>query len=549
MAMRPSVALGALALTALTFSTNCRRSSPTPPLEAQLSGTIELPGLSAAVRVVRDRWGVPHVYAGTRDDLFAAQGFVQAQDRLFQMDLWRRAAQGRLAEVLGPNFIERDAMTRRIEYRGDLEREWASYAPDTRAIATAFTRGINAWVARARERPPEEFVLAGWKPDFWSPEDLLTRTDAFVESRDRVGQSPRNRPNQFVADALRRVGTAPFFAGLAAAPDPLQLSPRSAGRLVATHDRLEVSEPGRRFDHPSIRYFIHLVGPGWNVVGATAPWLPGVAVGHNERAAWGMAAIDADTQDVSAEPADPSTSRFVADPITVKGRTSPFSFDRELTPRGAVVATDREHGRVFVLRWSGTEPGAAPSLAALALDRADTWLEFRRALAGWKMPARRVVYADRDGTIATQDAALVPRRRGRDWTGWLTLDELPHAVNPRGSLVSAGPSAPVEGQGPAAVYLHVLGVTAAARRRFNIGPIDRPGGDDSPTRAVFNLLDWDRSQALNAPGQSESADSPHFADQAALWSAGRTFPLVFSEAAVEANTGTTLTLVPSQRTR
>ena len=130
----------------------CRAAPPAapPPLVAQVSGTIEIDGLGAPVRVVRDRWGVPHLYAQSAPDLFVAQGFVKAQDRLFQMDLWRRSAQGRLAEVLGPNFIERDAMTRRVQYRGDLDAEWASYGPDARAIATAFVRGVNAWVALAR---------------------------------------------------------------------------------------------------------------------------------------------------------------------------------------------------------------------------------------------------------------------------------------------------------------------------------------------------------------------------------------------------------------
>ena len=116
----------------------------------QISGTIVLEGLAAPVRVVRDRWGVPHIAAENQDDLFFAQGFVQAQDRLFQMDLWRRSVQGRLSEVLGANFVERDSMTRRVQYRGDVDGEWASYGTDTRAIAEAFTRGINAWVVRAR---------------------------------------------------------------------------------------------------------------------------------------------------------------------------------------------------------------------------------------------------------------------------------------------------------------------------------------------------------------------------------------------------------------
>jgi len=153
--------------------------------------TIE--GLGAPVRVVRDTWGVPHIYAQNADDLFFAQGFVQAQDRLFQMDLLRRSAQGRLSEVLGPNFIERDAMTRRMQYRGDVSADWNSYGPDAIAIARAFVRGVNAWVQLARDRPPEEFVLAGWKPEEWSADDLLNRTEAFAASCDALDEVFRAR--------------------------------------------------------------------------------------------------------------------------------------------------------------------------------------------------------------------------------------------------------------------------------------------------------------------------------------------------------------------
>ena len=169
----------------VSLAAACERSKPPPPpIVPPVSGSLEVDGLSAPGRIIRDRWGVPHIAASTRDDLFFAQGFVQAEDRLFQMDLWRRSVQGRLAEVLGANFVSRDAMTRRIQYRGRLDEEWASYGPDTRAIASAFVRGINAWVAIARERPPEPFVLAGWGPEFWRPEDLLNRTDAFLASGD-----------------------------------------------------------------------------------------------------------------------------------------------------------------------------------------------------------------------------------------------------------------------------------------------------------------------------------------------------------------------------
>src|SRR5262245_30100291 len=198
--MRRSVLPLALAL--VWCAAGCRGKLPAPPLVAEVSGTAVLPGLSAPVKVVRDTWGVPHIYAQTRDDLFAAQGFVQAQDRLFQMDLWRRSAQGRLAQVLRPNFIERDAMTRRIQYHGDLDAEWASYGPDMKANATAFVRGINAWVGLARERLPEEFVAAGWTPEFWTPIDLLNRTDAWLESGDAIDEVRRTGKSEVVADAL-----------------------------------------------------------------------------------------------------------------------------------------------------------------------------------------------------------------------------------------------------------------------------------------------------------------------------------------------------------
>jgi penicillin amidase len=549
-----------------------------------VSGTLDVPGLTAPVRIARDEWGVPHIYAQRQSDLFFAQGFVQAQDRLFQMDLWRRSVQGRLSEVLGPNFIVRDAMTRRMQYRGDLDVEWASYGPDTRAIADAFVSGVNAWVAIARERPPEEFVLAGWKPALWSADDLLNRTDAFVASGDAVDEVRRLKLNDVIAEAIGRVGTPPFFSGLAApmvrlppslkprrtaealaepgqpdlqAPSPATLRPRSASSVTATRaGTLSLTEASRTYDHPSARYLVHLHAPGWNVIGATAPWLPGVALGHNEVVAWGMTAAAADTQDVYAEKVDPSNphqvqykgrwvdTEVIKESIAVKGRPKPFEFDYELTPHGVVIASDREGGLVYTVRWSGTEPGGAAELAALALDRARNAAEFRSALRQWKMPARRVVYALTDGAVGFQDSALVPMRRSGEWIGWKTLDDLPHAFNPPGGRIvakSAKTDSPAVDR--EAMFAHVLAITGPARRRFNVGPLVRPD-DDAPLRAALVPADWDRSAAMNAPGQSGSPDSVHYSDLATLWRKGGTFPLAFSDVAVQAGTKNTLTLAP-----
>jgi len=540
-----------------------REPAAPPPVSAQISGTLEVSEVSAPVRIVRDRWGVPHIYAESQDDLFFAQGFVQAEDRLFQMDLWRRSAQGRLSEVLGPNFIERDAMTRRMQYRGDLDAEWASYGADANAIATSFVRGINAWVARARVRPPEEFLVAGWTPEFWTPIDVLNRTDAFLTSGDAIDEVRRMHLGEVVEDALRRVGTPPFFVALAAplrqidSRGPLRpdvgggnprLRPSSSGQVsVMRRGPLRFSEERRALDHPSSRYFVHLHAPRWNVIGATRPWLPGVAVGHNDRVAWAMAPFEADTEDIYVEPLISPGREIVKEQIVVKGRTAPFVFDWELTSHGMIIASDRQGNRAFTVRWSGAQPGTAAELGALMLDRAETWPEFRSALATWKMPARQVVYADTSGNIGFQAAAFVPVRRRGEWHGWLTIEDLPHAFNPGGrrvTIMSSSPAPSPSTSASPALFAHTLGITAAARSRFNIGPLASPPGDDSPVRGSFDPANWDRSRAMNAPGQSESPDSPFFRDLAAAWSQGIDVPLAFTAAAVNANASSTLILSP-----
>ena len=505
MAIPRSLAQASSCLALFALSVGCGRQAPAPPPAPplpQTSGTLAVDGLSAPVRIVRDRWGVPHIYAENQDDLFFAQGFVQAQDRLFQMDLWKKSVQGRLSQVLGSNFIERDAMTRRIQYRGDLDAEWESYGSAARGIAAAFVRGINAWVVIARAQQPEEFALAGWPPEFWRPEDLLNRTDAFLASVDAADEvlrarlvaavgaqgadrllSPGPNGSTFIpaglepamisyalGDALRRVGTTPFFTSLAA-----PVSSRAgydeqgasgsnawaiAGRRSATGSPLLANDPHQPLEHPSRRYLVHLIAPGWNVIGATSPWLPGVAIGHNDRIAWGMTSANVDVQDLFVEKVNPDnphqieergrwieTTR-VHDAIPVKGG-APFVFDHEFTPRGPIVAVDRERHLAFTLRWTGFEPGTAAGLGALALDQARSWPEFRAAAARWKMPAVDVVYADVDGNIGRQIAALVPARRSWngslpapawtgafEWAGWRNQDDMPWVLNPPRSAVT-----------------------------------------------------------------------------------------------------------------
>lgn len=611
MAMRSSVIPLLVCWAALVAG--CRREipqTPPPPPLPQVSGMLTVDGLLQPVRVVRDRWGVPHIYAQSEHDVFFAQGFVQAQDRLFQMDLWRRSVQGRLSEVLGPNFVERDAMTRRMQYRGDLNMEWASYGPDVKVIATAFVNGINAWIQQTRDRLPEEFTVAGWKPELWTPDDLVNRTDAFVLSVDAELEVVRarlvaaagelrarrllglDRPivvprgleltslTYVVSDAVRRVGTPPFFAGMAD-------EPRTAA-----------------LPNPSRHYVVHLNAPGLNAIGGTSPWLPALAVGHNDRVAWELTPYDADSQDIFVEhvnPANPHQVEYrgrwidttiVKDPIVIKGRATPFEFEREYTRHGVVIASDREQHRAFTVQWSGTEPGGAGPLVAVLLNRAQSWTEFRDALARWKTPAVKVDYRDVEGFNGRAVAALVPRRASwngdvpapgwpgtYEWTGWLRPDDLPPApdlaavplVNDKDPVQPGVAEIPqineindarqrwlawmkrregeeIKTEGPV-MFTHPLAVTTVARQRFNIGPVTRTAGEARPFYIRLDVQNWDRTVAMNAPGQSGSPGSPHFDDLARRWAAGESIPLVFTGAAVAQNTETTLTLSPRVRER
>ena len=626
---------------AISIACSSRKPELQPPLVAQLSGTLPVSGLSSPVRVVRDHAGIPHIYATSRDDLFFAQGFVQAQDRLFQMDLWRRSGQGRLAEVLGPNFVPRDLMTRRMQYRGNLDAEWASYGPDARSIATAFVRGINAWVALARERPPELFRLAGWLPETWSANDLLNRADDFRTSHDAedevfrarlvaalgparadvlLARTPRTvvapgldltAVSPIVIDGLRRVGAPPFFLGLAA---PVTGATGEHARKMAPDEMQRSVE----FESPSPRYLVHLVAPGWDVIGFTSPWRPGVVSGHNDRVVWEPRPFEkdgqdlyADTQDIYVEKLNPSNPHQVEDEgrwvdtkvtvetIRVKGRAKPSTFEHEFTRSGPIVAVDPGRNLAFVVRWSGLEPGAAPELGALALDVARSAREFRSALTRWKAPARRIEYQEVNGPRAFQVAAQIPVRpsdtgplplpgwsRAYDWTGWKTLDDLPHgasqhmdtARSPAPSVernlldavrgnsersdallrnLSAATSlraqqaivaaaieesrAPAETEPKTIMFVHPLAVTPDARLRLDIGPLAAVGR--LLIGSNWSLADWDRGSAMNAPGQSESPDSPHFADLARLAVTG-TAPMPFSDRAVQAAAEATLILTP-----
>ncbi len=444
---------------------------------AVISGKLTAKGLQHPVEVLRDRWGVAHIYAQNQHDLFFAQGFIAAQDRLFQMELWKRAGQGRLAEILGPFALARDVNARLLRYRGDMKAEYESYSPDTLAILTAFTDGINAYIASlaAPGSPglPVEFQIAGFSPDSWHPEDCLNRMAAFsmtgnafselVHARAVALMGAEKATQLFDFDPAVRLDSAPGadFTGLA--PSLLQNLIGSdqriefpahppegsnnwtvSGALTYSGKPLLANDPHRVIALPSLRYMVHLVAPGWNVAGAGEPGLPGVALGHNENVAWGFTIFGLDQQDLYLEelnPADPLQYKTesgwqpmevrhekfgVKKPTSaadmrndiVRNPADPSSIDIALkfTRHGPVLWDDGK--RALSLRWVGSEPGTAGYLASLAIDRAQNWDQFESAVARWKVPSENLVYADTAGNIGEHSAGLAPIRR---WTGLLPV--------------------------------------------------------------------------------------------------------------------------------
>src|ERR1700692_4712088 len=214
---------------------------------AIISGQLHIPGLAQPVNVLRDRWGVAHIYAKNQHDLFFAQGVVAAQDRLFQMEIWKRAGQGRLAETLGPSALARDVNARALRYRGDMRAEYESYAPDTQAILTAFTDGINSYISSLtapggqRQVLPFELQLAGFSPDLWHPEDCLNRMAAFSMTGNAFSELQHAHAlSDFGAKAASLFD---FDPAVALDPDPqldlTGLSPELLKNLVGNDHRIE----------------------------------------------------------------------------------------------------------------------------------------------------------------------------------------------------------------------------------------------------------------------------------------------------------------------
>jgi penicillin amidase len=445
-------------------------------------------GVQQRVEVLRDRWGVPHIYARNTDDLFFAQGWITAKDRLYQLDRWRRTGSGKWAEVSGPSALAKDRMARLVNFRGDWNTEWQSYHPEAKRIATAFVNGINAYIRSLEGKRPPEFEAAGYDPGLWEPEDVASRMAGLVMTRNLTYELTRALDTQ-------RVGTEVLERN--APPDPfIKLEPprgldlkvitldllrqyqevtgnRSGdsewegsnnwvvdGSMTATGKPLLANDPHRPIQLPSLRKTVHLVAPGWNAIGAGEPALPGIALGHNEQVGFGFTIVGIDQQDLFVERLNPANANeykylgqwrkmdVVKETIAVRGQ-SPANVELKYTVHGPVIAEDRSRGVAFALKWTGAEPGGAGYLAALRLMQARNWKEFLAGVAQYKVPSENLVYADMQGNIGWIASGLTPvRKNGHglypvpgdtgeyEWSGYLGIEDHPQKFNPSEKFIA-----------------------------------------------------------------------------------------------------------------
>jgi penicillin amidase len=491
-------------------------------LQPTSSATVRAEGLAQPVEIIRDRWGINHIYAQTEGDLFFAQGYTAARDRLFQFEMWRRQATGTVAEMLGRRELKRDIGARLHTFRGDLDAELNHYHPRGKAIVEAFVRGINAYVAETERNPSLlsiEFTMLGIRPGRWTPAVVISRHQAltsnltgevnYLRAIKRAGveavrelmyfqggepvftPDPSIDLNTFPDNVLELYsafrGSIAFEVGDVAAEYRLQapgirpqasdataeevdeVDPRDIGsnNWVVAGSRTQSSypimanDPHRTIAAPSLRYWVHLVAPGWNVIGGGEPVLPGVSIGHNGHGAWGLTIFGNDNEDLYVYETNPANAdeyryqgswermRTVEDTIAVKGE-KPERVTLKYTRHGPVIFEDRTARRAYAVRAAWLEPGGAPYLASLRMNQARTWEEFREACSYNRMPAENMVWADRTGTIGWQAAGIQPLRRnwsgllpvpgdGRyEWDGYLPINALPHEVNPaRGFVATA----------------------------------------------------------------------------------------------------------------
>ncbi|GER89220.1 peptidase S45 [Dictyobacter vulcani] len=426
------------------------------------NGTFQLDGLHEAVEVVTDPYGVPHIYAANEDDLYFAQGYVHAQDRLWQMDLHRRIGAGRLSEILGPMTLEVDRFSRRLGMHRAAVADTATLPDHDRHILEAYARGVNSFITHHKNKLSVEFTILGYQPEPWQPSDTLQwgKVQAWSLNGNWETELIRARiiskigPERAVKleagyDPQHPLIIPPGVAyqginlGLLEQYEQLQtLSGFSImggsnnwvvdGTMTESGAPLLCNDPHLGQAAPSIWYECHLIAGDLDVTGASFPGAPGVIIGHNQHIAWGVTNAVSDVQDLYVEKFNPENPRqyefrgqwaeaeVIREEILVKGNEQPVVEEVRVTRHGPIIThlpaisqaqtTEGELTELpLALRWTSLEAGTLLT-AVRQINRASNWQEFQHALRSWDTPAQNFVYADNAGNIGYTMAGNIPIR-------------------------------------------------------------------------------------------------------------------------------------------
>jgi penicillin amidase len=433
----------------------------------QLDGQLRLRGLTSTVTVRRDTHGVPHIRAANLDDLFMAQGYVTAQDRLWQMDMARRMAAGNAAEILGPALVEQDRMQRVLLMRETAERIVARLSENDRSYFNDYAHGVNIFIATHEDNLPSEFRLLMYKPRPWQPVDSILIAMGMAQMLDQHWDMKLDRERVVarlgpaLAASLYPVGSWRDHPPAQAPPDlsspqsfvpeiPLDSTQTSVQDLLHLRRLVESSRAGcpgcipgsnewvvsgahtasgkpilsndMHLDHqiPGIWYEADLQAPGFHAAGVTVPGTPYIVAGHNDHIAWGFTALYADMQDLYIEQTNAQGEYLAPDGswhsidhrreiIHVRGGRD-VSVDVATTGHGPIITPLVPHEkRTIALRWSAYDI-QPDSISLFALDTASDWTSFRAAVSRWGGPSLNVVYADDQGHIGYQAIGQIPNR-------------------------------------------------------------------------------------------------------------------------------------------
>jgi penicillin amidase len=454
-----------------------------PPVE----GELPLPGLGAPVEVIRDTWGVPHITAGSLDDLFRAQGFVVASERLFQIDFLLRLANGRLAGMVSELGLPSDRFARTVGWNRVGARLAETWDEDSRRMLGAYREGALAWL-EAMPAAPVEYAVLGLAPSLplddgswaagsaWMSWNLNGNWDEELvraEVAERLGLEavrdlyPDLPEHVAFPVAGRRGGPSGLDLLQQAPPRPPGQGSNNwvvAGSRSATGKPLLANDPHLSVLTPSIWIECHLSAPGYEAVGVSLPFAPGIVIGRTAHHAWGLTNVGGDTQDLYLERLNEEGTAAlfegVWEPLTihrerieVRGRDEPVELEVRETRHGPILdsyvvgiaSPEVVEGGIretYALRWAGADRAIPPSVL-LRTAAATDFASFREALRDWGSPGQNVVYADVDGTIGYQCTGHFPVRRSGDgtmpvpgwtaeheWDGWIAFEDLPWDVDP-----------------------------------------------------------------------------------------------------------------------